>query len=526
VSSLAPPRRAPTAVPPEAAPQGPQPGLRASRWLVGLFLVGVGVAGVALRFVTRSDLWLDEALSANIAALPLGDLFDALARDGHPPLYYVLLHGWMQVVGEGDLAVRSLSGLVSVATLPVAWVAGRRYGGRVCAVATVVVLATSPFALRYATEARMYSLVMLLVLLGWLAVRSALEEPRPVRLVAAALVSGLLLLTHYWSFYLLAAVLGLLAVRAVRATGAARRAPLRVLGAVAAGGLLFVPWVPTFLDQLANTGTPWGGPSRPAEVVTEGLIEIGGGPFGEARTLGALLAVFALLALFGRTVDSRHVELDLRTRPAARPEAIVLAATVVLGTGVGFVVSTAFASRYLSVVFPLLVLLVGLGISTLGSRTARGVVLVVLAVLGVVGGGYNVFTNRTQGGEIARAVNEGASPGDVVAVCPDQLGPSVTRHLRDDVEAVSFPDLADAATVDWRDYADRQRTADPAAFAQALAQRAGDGTVWLAWAGGYRGLERACEDAVGQLSALRVPQEVVADDESFEHGWLFRYPAP
>jgi hypothetical protein len=494
--------------------------------VVGPFLACVAVAGVVLRFVTESDLWLDEALSANIAALPVGDLFDALARDGHPPLYYLLLHGWMQVAGEGDVAVRALSGLISLATLPVAWVAARRYGGRVCALATVVVLATSPFALRYATEARMYSLVMLFVLLGWLAVRAALEDPRPVRLLAVALVSGLLLLTHYWSFYLLAAVLGVVAVRAVRATGAARQAPLRVLGAVAAGGLFFVPWIPTFLDQLANTGTPWGGPSRPAEVVTEGLIDIGGGPFGEARILGSLLAVFALLALFGRAVDARHVELDLRTRPTARPEAIVLAVTVVLGTAISWVAGTAFASRYLSMVFPLLVLLVGLGISTIGSRTARGVVLAVFAVLGVIGGGYNVVTNRTQGGQIARAVNEGASPGDVVAVCPDQLGPSVARYLRDDVQAVSFPDLADAAVVDWRDYATRQRDGDPAAFAQTLAERAGDGSVWFAWAGGYRGFARTCEDAVGQLSALRVPQEVVADDESFEHGWLFRYPAP
>jgi hypothetical protein len=199
---------------------------------------------------------------------------------------------------------------------------------------------------------------------------------------------------------------------------------------------------------------------------------------------------------------------------------------VVLGTGISWVAGTAFASRYLSVAFPLLVLLVGLGVSTIGSRTARGVVLALLAVLGVVGGGYNVFTNRTQGGQIARAVNEGASPGDVVAVCPDQLGPSVARYLRDDVEAVSFPDLADASRVDWRDYTARQRDGDPAAFAQALAQRAGDGTVWFAWAGGYRGFERTCEDSVGQLSALRVPQEVVADYESFEHGWLFRYDAP
>ena len=501
-------------------------GLVDLRTLTALLVGGLVAGGVVLRFVTRSDLWLDEALSANIARLPVGDLLDALSRDGHPPLYYLLLHGWMQVFGEGDVAVRALSGVISVATLPVAWVAARRYGGRVCATAVLVLLATSPYALRYATEARMYSLVMLLVLLGWLAVRWAFDDPRPVRLLAVAVVSGLLLLTHYWALYLLASVAGLLVVRAIRRSGPGRATTLRVLAAIAAGGVFFLPWLPTFFDQLGGTGTPWGAPSRPAEVVTEGLIEIGGGQYGEARALGAVLAVLALLAVFGRALDSRHVELDLRTRPRARPEAAVLAATVVFGTGISWVAGTAFASRYLSVVFPLLVLLAGLGVTTIGSRPARTVVLAVVAALGVVGGGYNVITNRTQGGEIAAAVNAQAAPGDVVAVCPDQLGPSTTRYLRDDLRAVSFPDLADARFVDWTDYADRQRSGDPVAFAQQLVDRAGDGTVWLAWAGGYRGLERTCEAVVGQLSAMRAPQEVVADDESFEHGWLFRYAAP
>ena len=51
--------------------------------------------GVITRFAPRSDLWLDEALSVNISKLPLGDIGEALRHDGHPPLYYYLLHGWM-----------------------------------------------------------------------------------------------------------------------------------------------------------------------------------------------------------------------------------------------------------------------------------------------------------------------------------------------------------------------------------------------------------------------------------------------
>ena len=146
-----------------------------------------------LRFVTRSPLWLDEALSVNIAQLPLGQIPAALRHDGHPPLYYFLLHGWMALFGTGDVAVRALSGLFAVAALPLAWLVGRRRGGPLLAWLFVGVLALSPFALRYATETRMYSLLMLLVLVGYLLLDDVVRRGRGGcgRLVGLALVSGL-----------------------------------------------------------------------------------------------------------------------------------------------------------------------------------------------------------------------------------------------------------------------------------------------------------------------------------------------
>ncbi|MEL7209416.1 MAG: glycosyltransferase family 39 protein, partial [Actinomycetota bacterium] len=120
---------------------------------VTLAVVALGVIG---RFAASTPLWLDEALSVNIAALPVGDIAEALRHDGHPPLYYFLLHGWIELFGTGDTAVRALSGVLSVLTLPVAFVVGRRRGGELVGWLTVLVLAASPYALRYATETRMY----------------------------------------------------------------------------------------------------------------------------------------------------------------------------------------------------------------------------------------------------------------------------------------------------------------------------------------------------------------------------------
>src|SRR6266545_7176374 len=115
--------------PPEDAPIDDARGPLLPPWLVTSALVGIVVLGFVARLWSRSPLWLDEALTVNIAKLRLGDMLTALRHDGHPPLYYVLLHFWMQAFGSGDVAVRLLSSIFSVATLPLAWVAGRRLAG-------------------------------------------------------------------------------------------------------------------------------------------------------------------------------------------------------------------------------------------------------------------------------------------------------------------------------------------------------------------------------------------------------------
>jgi hypothetical protein len=490
---------------------------------MGAAVAVVVAGGLLLRFWTRSDLWFDEALSVDVARLPLNELREALAHDGHPPLYYVLLHLWMRVFGESDLAVRSLSGLFAVAALPLAWRLGDRLGGRRAAFAAFLVLVSSPFAIRYATEARMYTLVMLLVLIGALALRSALETGGPRFLVVLGLVSGALLLTHYWSFYLLGATGLLLLWFAWRGADETRRRPLQALGALAAGALLFLPWLPTFLAQAESTGTPWGIPARPAELATSSLTDFGGGDFGEARLLGALTALLVLLALFAQSVDARRLVLDLRTRPRIRAEAAVVALTLTLASVGSWLTASATASRYLSVLFPIHVVLTGVGVAVFASRTVRAIVLSVLVGLGAVGGIRNVGFERTQGGEIAAAINATGHTGDLVAFCPDQLGPATVRHLDARFRTVTFPDFGRPERVDWRNYAQRQRRADPAAFAAGLLERAGGNTIWFAWAGGHRTHGRKCETTAAALRAARPADTVVVDDGDYEHGWLFRY---
>ena len=172
-------------------------------------VVAIGVAlviavGIGLRFWTPSALWLDEALTVNIARLPLHEIPGRLKQDGAPPLFYYLLHFWMRLFGQSDLATRSLSGILGVLTLPVAWLAAKRFGGRMVAWTTLVLLASAPFAVYYSTEARMYALLILLTGCGILALQRSLATPRPGNLIAVAVVTAALLYAQYWSMYLVA----------------------------------------------------------------------------------------------------------------------------------------------------------------------------------------------------------------------------------------------------------------------------------------------------------------------------------
>lgn len=486
------------------------------------------VAGGALRLGSSSDLWLDEALSVHIAELPLGDMFDALRRDGHPPLYYVLLHGWISIFGDSDVAVRSLSGVLSVATLPFFWLAARRYAGTRAAIAGVALLATSPFAIRYATEARMYALVMLLVVVGWLAVRVTLEQRSGVALAGVALSTGLLLLTHYWSFYLVAVV----AVVVGWAWRTGHVEARRVLLAMAAGALLFLPWLPAFLDQAGSTGTPWGTPQRPTKVLTVSMTDWGGGTLdglnGEAQLLGVGLGLLVLLALFARPTDSQHVELDLRTRPHVRPEIVVVAGTMGLAVLTGYATASAFASRYTAAVFPIVLLVAAYGATRLPRPVIQATAVGLLAVLGLVGGVDNALRQRTQGGDIAGYIAANGAPGDVVAFCPDQLGPAVTRLLPESFEQLTYPQGGSPRFVDWVDYQEKMDAGDPEAFAERVHEQAGDATVWIVWSGGYRTLGTACETVADQVRRLRPGgTAVIATGDEFEHAWLYQYgPVP
>ncbi|MFN8037871.1 MAG: glycosyltransferase family 39 protein [Acidimicrobiales bacterium] len=485
--------------------------------IVVLALVAA-VLGIGMRFVTRSPLWLDEALSVNIAQLPPGEIVQALRQDGHPPLYYLLLHGWTAAFGTSDAAVRSLSAVIGIASLPLAWLVGRRRGGPLLAWILVAVVALSPYAVRYSTETRMYSMVITLVLAGYLLVDDVVRRGRDGvgRLVGLALVAGALLLSHYWSLWLLGSLGIVLLVTWRRSSDPARRrgAGRAVLALVAGGILLFAWWLPAMLYQSAHTGTPWASADRPTVSVSAALADFAAGAIPDAPMIVIASTLVFALGVFGVAVDRRHIQLDVRTARRFRVEVVVLVLTFGVGLAINIVSRSAFQSRYGAVFFPFYALVVAGGLLCFRSRPIRAGVLAGLLVLYSVAVVFNGFiTQRSQSRSAAEAIRAEASPGDVVVVCPDQLGPSFSRELGDDFTYVVYPRGGTPQRVDWVDYAKRNAdSADPArvqAFADDVLRTAGDRGIAVIWSGTYKTLDGQCEQLLGDLGAVRPGRGIV-----------------
>ncbi len=502
--------------------------------LLILVVVGVLALGLVLRFVCQSDLWADEVLSVNIAKLPLNRLGAALRHDGAPPLYYAGLHVWMRVFGAGNTAVRAFSGFAGAITLVPIYFVGRRLDQRrwargsrdhslIVAWSAVLLLALSPFAIRYSTEARMYALAMLLVTLGYLAVVRAFERPAPVRLVLVATVTGLLLYTHYWAFPLLGVVGVVVLAVAWRGTSERRRAAWFVLGALAAGGLTFIPWLTSFRFQLAHTGTPWGAPVSPFGSWATAFKSFG----GNAHLAGWILVALVLFGLFAAAVDARHVEFDLATRPGVRLEAFVAFATLGVGLVVARLSGTTFEGRYASVAYPLFVVVAAFGVAAFSDARVRVGLLCVALILGAWGGISNAQRNRTQAYQLAPIIRDHAVAGDVVLFCPDAIGTDVVGRLPSEVQSVGFPNLDSPARIDWVDYARKVNDTRPVRFADRVLALAKDHTIWLVFTDNGTPADAQCAKIADVLTVHRPGRirELEPDPYFFEHQGLYRYPA-
>ncbi|GII22252.1 hypothetical protein Pme01_18490 [Planosporangium mesophilum] len=133
------------------------------------------MAGIALWRIRYAEMWQDELVTISVISRSTRQILSLLAHvDAVHGTYYLFMHYWVQVFGDGPLAVRLPSVLAMVGAVACVALIGQRLFGPIAGMAGGFVLAIVPSVTRFAQEARSYALVVLLVSLATLLLLRAL----------------------------------------------------------------------------------------------------------------------------------------------------------------------------------------------------------------------------------------------------------------------------------------------------------------------------------------------------------------
>ena len=415
-------------------------------------LFGLVAVAVALRVpLIGRAYWIDEGISIGISSHPIGEIPKLLRLDGSPPLFYFMLHFWVQLFGSSPAATHALPLVISVLMVPLAWWCARSLFGEKQAWCAAVLAATNPFLNWYATETRMYSLVCAL---GLAAVTFAIRASRhrsTADTVLAVVTFAALLYTHNWAIYLAAATAAVMVARAY-VKGRPSEAAVVVAAAVTVV-LLYLPWLPTLVYQARHTAAPW--------AVSPSLGDLFSDP---AATLGGTLALLVVPALaiavlvnFGRTLRSG-------VQPAIAAAAIGL--STLAGGWLMAQIQPSWTSRYLAVTVGVLLV----AIAGILGRNRFGLAVVAITALTLVGWSIWGFLLPDDNAAFAKsnvaAIDAQArpwlSPGDLVIVTQTEQVPVVAHYLPPGLKfATPTGRVRDPRVVDWRDLVHRLVTATP-----------------------------------------------------------------
>jgi hypothetical protein len=268
-----------------------------SRWIFAAAVLLFAAFFIATYDLTRDSLWNDEGWTAWAVQPPyLADMLARIRADVHPPLYFLLLDGWVRVVGDSVYTLRLLSTFLGLIGLAATYAVGKRLMDRATGFMALVILGTASFFVYYTREARMYTLLLALSALATWIYLLWRSRPTWLRTLAYGLLMAGLMYTHYSGAlviftHLIHLLLTTLFEKRNRPSIAALwRMPIPY----ALAFVFYLPWLPIFLNQMrANPNGPLAIPVPTDWATVAGLVLI---------LVGGSWWVYVLPFLLGRAI--------------------------------------------------------------------------------------------------------------------------------------------------------------------------------------------------------------------------------
>lgn len=462
------------------------------RRAINLFVFAlILLLAAALRIVhlMQQSLWTDEGFTYNV--IVRADMLPEIAADTHPPLYYLLLRGWVFFAGDSALSLRFFSvlpSMLSVALMaPLARALTR--GRSLVGVSVVPLLAALGLALAdsenfLAQEIRMYTLTTLLTIFSMVAYARWYRGQRN-RWALLWLVSTVALVHTYYLGLYIPFIQGLHALVFLRG-----RVRLRAVGILLLSGLLFAPWFLGYtLEQIATPPPHEMFNSQPSNWAT--LLEL------RDKYLTGQWALVAALAGLGVVTLVYRERIRARWQPLREP--ILALMWLLLPVFITFAANAwlpILTPRKLALVAPALALLLAWGLSNL-RQPLRGLLVAVLLIYGVAT--VDFYQPKEPWDQVAVNMTRYAQPGDAalmeVGLGSYPLGyyldhaPAFDREGQDMLPARNLPR--------WRQDQPTAYDAELTALLQSVE------TVWLAhWSPETRIFEQLAQAGFRQTALM------------------------
>jgi cellulose synthase (UDP-forming) len=382
------------------------------RWVLGLTALGF-VLRAAL--IGVQSMRLDESVSlSQVEHHSFTGLWHYLMTSNvHVPLYHSMLYGWVRVFGDSLVSIRIPSVIIGTACIPLLFVVARRIVGDRAALITTAIGAVSPFWVWHSDEARMYPLLVLMVLASLALLFRALDRDRFRDWAVFAMVTGIGLYSHYFAILMIPVQFVFLMVYRTP-----KRKILHWFGAMVVVGLMFLPWVIglyVLRVEAAGASSLSSAIRLPGESYSFFSIVFGFIYFllvymmGYAeglRGIGIITVVSVMIAASWPLIAVRGV-MSRRLNPGLRKALLFLGLWLVLTVGLIYVVNIyktgIWVQRYLIVASPAVFMIAAVVLAQL-IRSRVALIAAVVVLLGAVA----IAQNFTLSNPAAEAWNKAA----------------------------------------------------------------------------------------------------------------------
>lgn len=161
------------------------------------FVIFTCYLGLSMFKIGQNSLWYDEIYSIDIAKNSIREIIkNYIKEDVNPPLYLIILHYWMNLFGESETALRSLSAVSVSLASAVFFLFANRFFNWQTAIFSVLLFFTSNEIYYYSEEGRTYGLIILFCTLSLYAFMSFIDNPKIITALLLGIINSIIFHLH------------------------------------------------------------------------------------------------------------------------------------------------------------------------------------------------------------------------------------------------------------------------------------------------------------------------------------------